>query len=81
MTIAKSVKLSSKGQLVIPKEMRDALGIRGGDNVLLVLEVGRMVITTPKEFARATRGSLKGTWGRNLREINAYLEPERDSWR
>ncbi len=81
MTIAKSVKLSSKGQLVIPKEMRDALGIRGGDDVLLLLEAGRMVITTPKEFARATRGSLKGTWGHNLREINGYLEPERDSWR
>ena len=81
MTTVKSVRLSSKGQLVIPKEMRDALGVKEGDDVLIVLEAGRMLITTPREFARTTRGSLKGTWGRNRREIDQYLERERRSWR
>ena len=81
MTTVKSVRLSSKGQLVIPKEMRDALGVKEGDDVLIVLDAGRMLITTPREFARTTRGSLKGTWGRNRREIDQYLERERRSWR
>ena len=81
MTTVKSVRLSSKGQLVIPKEMRDALGVKEGDDVLIMLDAGHMLITTPREFARTTRGSLKGTWGRNRREIDRYLERERRSWR
>lgn len=81
MTMAKSVRLSRKGQLVLPKEMREALGVKEGDEVLIVLDAWRMVITTPRAFARATRGSLKGTWGRNRREIDEYLEGERRSWR
>lgn len=80
MTIARSVRLSSKGQLVIPKEMREALGVKEGDDVLLVQDGGRMVITTPKEFARVTRGSLKGSWGRSRRDIDEYLEGERRAW-
>lgn len=31
MTMTKSVKLSKKGQLVIPKAMREILGIQEGD--------------------------------------------------
>jgi AbrB family looped-hinge helix DNA binding protein len=81
MTRTKSVRLSGKGQLVIPKEMREALGVKEGDEILLVLEDGRMLLTTPRDFARATRGSMKGTWGRNRREIDEYLERERRSWR
>jgi AbrB family looped-hinge helix DNA binding protein len=81
MTLAKSVRLSKKGQFVIPKEMRKALGVKEGDELLVLLEDGRMILTTPKEYARATRGSMKGTWGRTRREIDRYLERERRSWR
>lgn len=81
MTVTKSVRLSRKGQLVIPKEMRDALGMKEGDDVLLILEDGRMLVTTPREYARATRGLMKGTWGKTRREVDAYLERERESWR
>jgi antitoxin component of MazEF toxin-antitoxin module len=61
--------------------MRDALGMKEGDDVLLVLDGGRMLVTTPREYARATRGALKGTWGRSRKEIDDYLERERRSWR
>jgi AbrB family looped-hinge helix DNA binding protein len=81
MTATKSVRISRKGQLVIPKDMRDALGIKEGDEVLIVLEDGRMLVTTPREYARATRGSLKGTWGRTRKDIDEYLDRERRSWR
>ncbi len=81
MTFTMSVRLSRKGQFVIPKKMRDALGVREGDELLVVLDDGRIVVTTPKEHARATRGALKGTWGRSRREIDRYVERERRSWR
>ena len=41
------VKLSSKGQIVIPKEVRDKLGLKAGDNVRLEVEEGRRVIVQP----------------------------------
>ena len=81
MTGARSVRLSKKGQLVIPKEMRDALGVKEGDELLMVLEDGRVTLTRPTEYARATRGLMKGTWGRTRREVHQYLERERRSWR
>ncbi|MEJ5309137.1 MAG: AbrB/MazE/SpoVT family DNA-binding domain-containing protein [Anaerolineae bacterium] len=37
-------RLSSKGQLVIPKFMRDALGLQAGDQVHLMLERGKIIL-------------------------------------
>jgi AbrB family looped-hinge helix DNA binding protein len=37
-------RLSSKGQLVIPKFMREALGLRSGDQVYLMLERGKIIL-------------------------------------
>ncbi len=37
-------RLSSKGQLVIPKFMREALGLRSGDHIYLMLERGKIVL-------------------------------------
>ena len=81
MTITKSVRLSRKGQLVIPKAMRDALGVKEGDALIAVLDGSRMVLSRPADYARATRGMLKGAWGAGRRNIRRYLERERAAWR
>ncbi len=80
MTITKSVRLSKKGQFVIPKEIREALGVNEGEELLVTFEGRRVVLTRPDEYARATRGSLKGTWSKNRRAVVRYLEKERQSW-
>lgn len=80
MTIAKMVRLSQKGQLVIPQEMRRALGLEAGDELLITLEEGRLILTRPQQYARTTRGLLKGTWGRTKQEVARYLDKERRSW-
>lgn len=80
MTGARSVRLSQKGQFVIPKEMRDALGVKEGDELLVILEKGRMILTRPREYAKRTRGALKGTWG-TARSISRHLTRERRTWR
>lgn len=81
MTTSKSVRLSKKGQLVIPKDIREVLGIKEGDVLLVSLEDGRVVLTPPGHYATATRGALRGTWGKDRREVERYLERERRSWR
>ena len=36
-----SVKLGPKGQIVVPKEVREMFGIRPGDTLLLLADVNR----------------------------------------
>ncbi|AHL21913.1 transcription regulator, SpoVT/AbrB family [Thermococcus nautili] len=38
------VKVSTKGQVVIPKEIRDALGIRNGDYLVVIEKNGYIVM-------------------------------------
>ena len=40
-------KLSSKGQIVIPKEIRDQLGLKPGDKVKLEILEGRRAVIQP----------------------------------
>ena len=80
MTMNKSVKLSKKGQFVLPLEMREALGLKEGDTLLLTLRDRLVTITRPEDFAQATRGLFRGTWGSNRREVDQYLKQERESW-
>ncbi|MBW1690659.1 MAG: AbrB/MazE/SpoVT family DNA-binding domain-containing protein [Deltaproteobacteria bacterium] len=55
------VKTSSKGQIVIPAEIRKKLGIEPGQKVNLSLENDKAVIVPlPKDPIKALRGILKG---------------------
>jgi AbrB family looped-hinge helix DNA binding protein len=55
------VKTSSKGQIVIPVEIRRKLGIKPGQRVNLTLIEDKAVITPlPQDPIRALRGVLKG---------------------
>lgn len=68
-------KLSSKNQIVIPREARKALGVKPGDT-LIVVPHGETVILMrkPKDYAKAIVGMAKGTYP------PGYLERERNSW-
>jgi len=79
MTKVKRVKLGRKGQVVIPKEVREALGLREGDVLLVGVEGGRVILVPPEEYARRTKGALRGIWG-GEEEISAHIQKERDAW-
>jgi AbrB family looped-hinge helix DNA binding protein len=54
------VKTSSKGQIVIPKEIRDKLGIGPGKKVLLrLVDQHAEIVPLPDEPVKALRGMLK----------------------
>jgi len=56
MTTVATTKLSSKGQVVIPEEIREALGLAPGAQ-FIVLGDGDVVIL--KRIATPTRGELR----------------------
>ncbi|MGB9028519.1 MAG: AbrB/MazE/SpoVT family DNA-binding domain-containing protein [Acidobacteriaceae bacterium] len=59
--MAELATVSTKGQFVIPAEIREALGIRPGTRIA-VLREGNRIILEPinKEYVRSLRGSLAG---------------------
>jgi AbrB family looped-hinge helix DNA binding protein len=74
-----TVTLSSKNQIVVPKEARDQLNIGPGQELLVLCKADRIVlIPRPADFAVRAAGLHKEIW----EEINAgsYLDTERDSW-
>lgn len=62
-----SVKLSTKYQLVVPREVRGRLGLRPGMK-LTVLDKGGVVFLVPERPMRSYRGLAKGTKARGLRD-------------
>lgn len=43
-------KITSKGQVTVPKSVRDALGLRAGDELLFRVERSRAVIAKTPDF-------------------------------
>jgi len=72
----REVKLSSKNQIVISRDIRDALGVKAGDRLLVVPRGNAVVLLRkPKRYSKAIAGTGKDLYGSN------YLAKERESWR
>lgn len=53
--------LSTKGQIVIPKRIREALGLRPGTKIIVELEDGKVVLRPVKEgIGNRLYGKYKG---------------------
>ncbi len=61
-------KISSKGQLVLPKYLRDAVNMHPGDNVVIVkVDDKLMVIKKPKDAVDALLTTGQKTSMKNIR--------------
>ena len=68
-------KLSSKNQIVIPKEAREALRVKAGDKLLVVVRGDRVIVLQkPKAHHEAIRGTAAGVYS------EGYLRKERKAW-
>jgi AbrB family looped-hinge helix DNA binding protein len=68
--------LSAKNQIVIPREAREALGLKPGDKILVVVRGGGkvLVLQKPKSYHAAIRGLARRKYPKD------YLQKERQSW-
>jgi AbrB family looped-hinge helix DNA binding protein len=68
--------ISSKHQIVIPKTIRERLGLKAGDKLQLSLHQGKLIVMEkPRAPHEALMGIAKGLYGPD------YLKKERESWR
>jgi AbrB family looped-hinge helix DNA binding protein len=67
--------VSSKNQIVIPREAREAFGLKAGDKVLVVVRGKRvLVLQKPRSHRVAIRGLAGTTYP------SQHLQAERESW-
>ena len=67
--------LSSKNQIVIPREARQAMGVKPGDKLLVVVRGGTVIVMPkPKSYRAAIEGLARGVYP------PGYLQKERESW-
>ncbi|GAA1769742.1 AbrB/MazE/SpoVT family DNA-binding domain-containing protein [Nostocoides vanveenii] len=45
-----AAKVTSKGQITLPKSVRDALGVEAGDDIVFRVEEGRAVLARIPDF-------------------------------
>lgn len=49
------VRVDAQGRLLVPKELREAVGMRPGENVTLLVEDGELVVLTVAASTRRIR--------------------------
>lgn len=74
------MRLSTKYQIVIPREVRQQLGLAAGDGLLVEVRGNTIVLVPrPRSYAKRLRGLHKEVW-RNV-DAAAYVREERKGWR
>src|SRR5688500_6590372 len=67
--------LSAKNQIVIPREAREAVGLKAGDRLVVVVRGKRVIVLQkPKPYPSAIRGLC------NRAYPGGYVRKERESW-
>lgn len=74
MMKVKTVKVSDKGQIAIPKEFRESIGLKKGDEVLLIAEGDILIIEKIKkenfkDLLKLSETSAQRIWDNDEDEI------------
>ncbi|HAJ32533.1 MAG TPA: AbrB family transcriptional regulator [Candidatus Atribacteria bacterium] len=75
-----TIKVSSKYQIVIPREARKKLNLKAGDKLIVKANNEKIIIyPQPKSYAKYSLGLGKETW----QDIDAteYVRKERETWK
>ena len=73
-------KVSKKFQIVIPKKIRETIGISEGDELSIDMDDDRIIIKVrPKSYTKKLKGLHKDLWkGVDPKE---YVKAEREGWK
>ena len=69
------VRLSSKNQIVLPKEAREAMHLKGKDELLVVVKGGiTIIMPKPENYRQSVSGLGEGVYSPR------HIQKERRSW-
>ena len=78
--MANTVKLSSKHQIAIPRDVRRQLKLKAGDKLLVEVRHGTIELwPLPKNFTEYMLGLHKEVW--EGVDVRAYIREEHKGWR
>lgn len=70
-----TVRLSSKNQIVLPKEAREAMRLKGKEELLVIVKGGiTIIMPKPEKYSSELSGTGKDIYG------SEYLRKERKAW-
>ena len=72
-------KISTKGQITIPKQFREKLKVNVGDEVTLVMMDDAILVKPKMARIGALRGILKDDI--DINKASSFIEEERKKWR
>ena len=73
------VSITSRGQLTIPKVLRDAFGVRGQVKALIHRDGSRLIVT-PKRSFKSLGGSLHGSITLNDQQLREARKAFAKKW-
>jgi AbrB family looped-hinge helix DNA binding protein len=74
-----TARVGKKSQIVIPKEIRNAVGITEGDELIIDTQDDRIILMQrPRSYARKLKGLHKNAW-KDVDPLK-YVKEERESW-
>jgi len=77
--LTETIRVSKKYQVVIPKQAREALDISQGDELVVSIREGQVIMRPkPKNYTQYLRGLHKKIW--KGVEATEYVEKEREAW-
>ena len=71
-------KISTKGQLTIPKEFREKLNLHAGDDVILYLKDEGLIVKPRATHLGMLRGLLREEI--DIEKAEKFLQSERKKW-
>ena len=75
-----TIKISSKYQIVIPREAREKLDLKAGDKLIIKANNEKIIIyPQPKNYAKYSLGLGKEIW--QGIDATEYVRKERETWK
>ena len=76
--LREKVRIAANGRMVLPKSMRDAVGIKGETELVLAIEDGKIQVSTVADRVREAREIFRKAVKRDFTSDDFLATRERD---
>ncbi len=73
-----SIRVSDRGYIVLPAKLRKEMSIKSGTRMLLTKKEDRIILQPVVSFTEKLSGLTGGSFGRTVKEIQDYVDKERE---